>query len=62
MFTQELRAAFDQEAEDTGTATLLLTNAVGGTKDVIDRGYEIDLISQCVYLIFTMAWCLQFWI
>ena len=46
VYQQELRVAFDQEAQETGNATLLLTAAVAAGKETVDAGYEIDLISQ----------------
>ncbi len=41
-----MRAAFDQEAANTGQERLLFTMAVGCGKEVVDRGYEIDKIHK----------------
>ena len=46
LLVQELRAAFEAEAQATGLPRLLLTAAVGAGKKTIDAGYEIDLISR----------------
>jgi chitinase len=44
--SQELRAAFENEAASTGKKRLWLTAAVPAGKDAIDSGYEISTISQ----------------
>lgn len=46
LFCQELRAAFDQEAADTGNDRLLLTAAVAAGKSSIDTSYERDKLGE----------------
>ena len=43
---QELRAAIATEAKGTGKTPLLLTIAVGGSKNSVSTGYEISKIHQ----------------
>ncbi len=51
LLLQELRAAFDEEAIQTGQPKLLLTAAVAAGKDTINKAYEIPQISQLVLYI-----------
>ena len=46
MHFQNLRIAFDNEAEATGRPRLLLTAAVGAGKSTIEKGYEIGELSK----------------
>ena len=41
-----MKAAFEQEASDTGNPQLLLTAAVGAGKQTIDEGYQVEIIAQ----------------
>ena len=41
-----MRAAFDQEGQDTARTPLLITAAVPAGKEDIDNGYEIDKVSR----------------
>ena len=41
-----MKAAFEEEAADTGNTQLLLTAAVGARKENIDETYQIHLIAQ----------------
>ena len=41
-----MKAAFEEEAADTGNTQLLLTAAVAARKDSIDTAYQIDVIAQ----------------
>ena len=43
-----MKAAFEEEAADTGNTQLLLTAAVAARKDSIDTAYQIDVIAQWV--------------
>ena len=47
-FLQELRAAFEAEASETGNERLLLSAAVGAGKSTIDTAYEIGKIAKLV--------------
>jgi len=57
--TQELRAAYQQEAAQTGRAPLLLTAAVAAGKATIDAGYEIPQIAAQLDLINVMTYDLN---
>ncbi|CAG5128893.1 unnamed protein product, partial [Candidula unifasciata] len=46
LLAQEMMAAFQAEAQETGQQRLLLTAAVAAGKDKIDNAYEIPEISQ----------------
>ena len=41
-----LREAFEQYAKDTGKERFLLTAAVAGAKNTIDKAYEVDKVSE----------------
>ena len=41
-----LREGFEKEAKDTGKERLLLTAAVAGAKNTIDKAYEVDKVSE----------------
>jgi chitinase len=41
-----LREAFEQEAKDHGRERLLLTAAVAGARNTIDKAYEVDKLSE----------------
>ena len=43
---QEMKAAFEEEATDTGNTELLLTAAVSARKPTIDEGYQVDVIAE----------------
>ena len=43
-----MKAAFEEEAADTGNTQLLLTAAVAARKDSIDTAHQIDVIAQWV--------------
>ena len=43
---QDLRAAFEAEAKETGNDRLLLSAAVGAGKSTVDSAYEIGKIAQ----------------
>ena len=45
---QELRAAFDLDAVQTGRVRLLLTMAVGAWRGTVDDAYEVPELSQYV--------------
>ena len=45
LLQQKLRAAFNQEAIDTGREPLLLTAALDVGKSTIDAGYEVALLA-----------------
>lgn len=41
-----LREAFEKEAKDTGKERMLLTAAVAGARNTIDKAYEVDKVSE----------------
>lgn len=41
-----LREAFEKEAKETGRERMLLTAAVAGAKNTIDKAYEVDKVSE----------------
>jgi chitinase len=41
-----LRESFEQEAKDHGRERLLLTAAVAGARNTIDKAYEVDKLSE----------------
>ena len=43
-----LREAFEKEAKESGRERLLLTAAVAGARNTIDKAYEVDKVS--IYL------------
>ena len=47
-FPQEMKAAFEEEAADTGNPQLLVTAAVAAHKESIDSAYQIGVIAQWV--------------
>lgn len=46
LFPQEMVAAFEEEAKETGNPRLLITAAVSAGKGTIDAGYEIAEIGK----------------
>lgn len=56
LLCQELRAAFDAEAQATGRPKLLLTAAVAAGKPTIDAGYEIDKVAAALDFINLMSY------
>ena len=46
MLLQELREAFDEDADRTGRERLLLTAAVAAGKSTIDAAYEVEKINR----------------
>ena len=48
LILQELRAAFEAEAKETGNERLLLSAAVGAGKSTVDKAYEIGKIAKWV--------------
>ena len=46
LLCEELRAAFDAEADSTGNERLLLTAAVAAGKSSIDTSYERDKLGE----------------
>ncbi|XP_013866364.1 acidic mammalian chitinase [Austrofundulus limnaeus] len=59
LFCQELRAAFEREAVETGRPRLLLSAAVAAGQALIDRGYEIVEISRVLDFINVMSYRLH---
>ncbi|XP_033008598.1 acidic mammalian chitinase-like [Lacerta agilis] len=53
---QEMVAAFDQEAKETGNNRLLVTAAVSAGKPTIDAGYEIEEIGKHLDFISVMTY------
>ena len=43
-----LREGFDAEARGKGKERLLLTAAVAGAKNTIDKAYEVDKVSEYI--------------
>ncbi len=43
---QELREAYEEEADTTGRPRLLVTAAVGAGKGTIDSAYEVEEIAK----------------
>ncbi len=41
-----LREAFEDEASESGKERLLLTAAVAGAKNTIDKAYEVDKLNE----------------
>ena len=41
-----LREGFEKESEITGNERLLLTAAVAGARNTIDKAYEVDKLSE----------------
>jgi chitinase len=56
---QELRAAYDAEAQQTGKPKLLVTAAVAAGKTTIESGYEISKICQDLDYISLMSYDLE---
>jgi chitinase len=56
LLIQELRVAFENEAEKTHRQRLLLTVAVGVGKDIIDSAYDVPAIAKFVDYINLMAY------
>lgn len=41
-----LREGFEKESKETGKERLLLTAAVAGARNTIDKAYEVDKLSE----------------
>nr|XP_056700837.1 chitotriosidase-1-like [Euleptes europaea] len=53
---EEMTAAFEKEAKETGNKKLLLTAAVAARKETIDAAYEVDKLSKHLDYISVMAY------
>lgn len=58
-FVKEMRLAFEDEAKTTGKPMLLMTIAVSAQKEIIDNGYEMNIIQQFVEYIILRAYDLH---
>ena len=43
-----LREAFEKDAKDTGRERMLLTAAVAGARNTIDKAYEVDKVLSSI--------------